>query len=315
MEHLGPKDIERAAAILRTGGLVAFPTETVYGLGASAFDGRAVAKIYEAKGRPSFNPLILHVASLDQAHALAALSETALRLADAFWPGPMTLVCPNPAPEISNLTTAGLGSVALRMPDLKLARDLIAAAGVPLAAPSANRSGKISPTRADHVIADLNGRIDAVLDGGPTTVGLESTILDTTDDKITCLRPGGLALEKVSALLGYEVEIAKPLDPDSPSSPGQLQSHYAPKVAVRLNADSAAEAEFLLGFGTTVEADLNLSRDADLEEAAANLFAHLHDLDHLAHRTGKMGIAVSPIPEMGLGLAINDRLRRAAAPR
>ncbi|MEM9717182.1 MAG: L-threonylcarbamoyladenylate synthase [Pseudomonadota bacterium] len=315
MEQLGPMDIEHAAEILRAGGLVAFPTETVYGLGASAFDGRAVAKIYEAKGRPSFNPLILHVASLDQAQALAALSETALKLVDAFWPGPMTLVCPNPAPEISKLTTAGLDSVALRMPDLKLARDLIAATGVPLAAPSANRSGKISPTRADHVITDLAGRIDAVLDGGPTTVGLESTILDTTGDRITCLRPGGLALEEVSTLLGYEVEIAKPSNPESPSSPGQLRSHYAPKVAVRLNADNATETELLLGFGTSAEADLNLSQDADLEEAAANLFAHLHDLDRLAHQIGKTGIAVSPIPEMGLGLAINDRLRRAAAPR
>lgn len=299
--------ITRAAHLLQTGHLVAFPTETVYGLGADATDDRAVARIFAAKGRPQFNPLIVHVTSLAQAQEIGVFDETALRLAQAFWPGALTLVVPlNPAAGIAPLVSAGLPSIALRLPDHALARDLLTRTARPVAAPSANPSGRISPTSADHVIEGLNGRIEAVLDGGPCPLGLESTIIGTTGAP-TLLRPGGLPVEAIEACLG--VPLARHAPGAVPNAPGQLASHYAPRAALRLNATSARPGEVLLGFGP-VEGDLTLSATGDLTEAAATLFQHLHRLD----QTGKP-IAVAQIPDHGLGRAINDRLHRAAAPR
>ncbi len=298
--------LDRAAAILRAGGLVAFPTETVYGLGADACNGRAVARIFAAKGRPRFNPLIVHLADAQAARALVEWSDAAEALATRFWPGPLTLVLPLlPDSPLSPLVTAGLPSLALRVPAHPLARALLARFGGPVAAPSANPSGRISPTTAAHVAAGLSGRIEAILDGGPCPVGVESTILGLTDTP-RLLRPGGLASEEIAAALG------QPLAPSGPgiSAPGQLASHYAPAAPMRLDATEKLPGERLLGFGAVPRADLNLSPAGDLTEAAANLFAMLHRIDD-----GSTAIAVSPIPETGLGRAINDRLRRAAAPR
>ncbi len=306
-DRLDPDEdgVARAAAALAAGLLVAFPTETVYGLGADARNGRAVAALYAAKGRPSFNPLIVHVADLAQARALAEFDQDALRLAEAFWPGPLTLVLPlRPDAGLSDLVTAGLSGVGLRLPAHPLAVRLLAAAGVPVAAPSANPSGRISPTTADHVLDGLDGRIAAVLDGGACPVGVESTIV-ATGAAPRLLRPGGLPVEAIEACLGVPLE--------GPGigieAPGQMASHYAPRAAVRLNASAARGDELMLGFGG-VEGDLNLSAAGDLAEAAAGLFAALRTLD----QSGRP-IAVAPIPEHGLGRAINDRLRRAAAPR
>ncbi len=300
--------IARAAGLLRQGKLVAFPTETVYGLGANATDGQAVARIYEAKGRPSFNPLIVHVANLEAARELAEFTGEAERLAAAFWPGSLTLVLPVKRDTgLSELVTAGLGSVAVRVPAHDLARQLLSEAGCPVAAPSANPSGRISPSEAAHVLAGLDGRIDAVLDGGACDVGLESTIVGLLPVP-TLLRPGGLPVEAIEACLGYELNMRE--EGEGLTAPGQLSSHYAPRARLRLNAEKAAPGERMLGFGD-VEAELNLSPAGDLVEAAANLFHHLHQLD----LEGDAPVAVSPIPETGLGLAINDRLRRAAAPR
>lgn len=300
--------IARAAAILRAGGLVAFPTETVYGLGADATDADAVAGIFEAKNRPSFNPLIVHVPDLDAARRIAAFDARAERLAGTFWPGPLTLVLPlKPGAPVPPIVTAGQGSVALRIPAHPVAQALLKAAGRPLAAPSANPSGKVSPTTADHVLAGLGGRIDAVLDGGPCEVGLESTIVGLADGA-RLLRPGGLPAEAIEECLG--APLAAPRPAHAPEAPGMLASHYAPAAAVRLDVDRPESGETLLGFGP-VASDLNLSPTGDLREAAANLFAHLRTLDE----RGTARIAVSPIPETGLGRAINDRLRRAAAPR
>jgi L-threonylcarbamoyladenylate synthase len=297
-----------AALILARGGLVAFPTETVYGLGADARNDRAVAGIFAAKGRPRFNPLIVHLPDHAAARAICAFDDRAERLAAAFWPGPMTLVLPlRRDAGISALVTAGLGTVAVRVPAHPVARAVLAAFGGPVAAPSANPSGRISPTTAAHVLASLGGRIDAVLDGGASGIGLESTIIGL-DGPARLLRAGGLPAEAVEACLGEAVVAAA--DPDRPSAPGQLASHYAPRGMVRLNADEAREGEVLLGFGP-VDAALNLSPAGDLTEAAANLFGHLHRLDAM----GAERIAVSPIPDHGLGRAINDRLKRAAAPR
>ncbi|WP_397541845.1 L-threonylcarbamoyladenylate synthase [Roseovarius salis] len=299
--------IARAAEILHAGGLVAFPTETVYGLGADAANGRAVARIFEAKQRPRFNPLIVHVDSAATARQFVEWSEAADRLAAAFWPGPLTLVLPLKAGAgLSPLVTAELPSLAVRVPAHPVARDLLRAFGGPVAAPSANPSGRISPTTAAHVRAGLRGRIEAVIDGGACGVGLESTIIGLTGMP-TLLRPGGLSVEQIETTLGEELAFHAADDPLS--SPGQLASHYAPAAPVRLNADAPREGEVLLGFGP-VDSDLNLSRSGDLAEAAANLFACLHALDARG-----AAIAVSPIPETGLGRAINDRLRRAAAPR
>ena len=304
-----PDGIAEAAEGLRSGALVAFPTETVYGLGADARNGKAVAGIYEAKGRPAFNPLIVHVPSIDMAMRLGRFDETADRLAQAFWPGPLTLVLPlSDEAGLSSLVTAGLGSVALRVPAHPLAQDLLTAADCPVAAPSANPSGRLSPTTADHVLDGLGGRIDAVLDGGPCDVGLESTIIACGPDGPRLLRPGGLPVEALEACLGApipHVEAGGKVE-----APGQLESHYAPGAALRLNADAPRAGERFLGFGP-IGGDLTLSATGDLAEAAANLFGHLRDLDG----GPQSRIAVAPIPDKGLGRAINDRLRRAAAPR
>ncbi len=297
-----------AADILREGGLVAFPTETVYGLGADARNDHAVARIFDAKGRPRFNPLIVHVHDAEMAKLYVEWSDTADRLASAFWPGPMTLVLPLRAGTgLSPLVTAELPTLAVRVPAHPVGQALLRAFNGPVAAPSANPSGRISPTSADHVMAGLEGSIDAVVDGGTCDVGLESTILGLTDAP-TLLRPGGLPHEAVETALGQP--LAQHGDTDAISAPGQLASHYAPGAAVRLNAETRRSGEHLLGFGK-VDCDLNLSEAGDLIEAAANLFGHLHSLDNM----GAEVIAVSPIPDMGLGRAINDRLRRAAAPR
>ncbi|MCU0910224.1 MAG: L-threonylcarbamoyladenylate synthase [Rhodobacteraceae bacterium] len=302
--------VAEAARLIRAGELVAFPTETVYGLGADATDDRAVARVYEAKGRPRFNPLIVHLPDTAAARRLAVLGPEAERLAAAFWPGPLTLVLPlRPEAGIAPLATAGLPTVALRVPAHPLAQALLVAAGRPLAAPSANPSGRVSPTRASHVLDGLGGRIAAVLDGGTCAVGVESTILAFDGGRALLLRPGGLPAEAIEACLGAPL-VSPAADPARPSSPGQLASHYAPGVPLRLNAGAALPGESLLGFGRVEGADLNLSPAGDLVEAAANLFHFLRDLDAQGRP-----IAVSPVPDAGLGRAINDRLRRAAAPR
>ncbi|WP_425084346.1 L-threonylcarbamoyladenylate synthase [Ruegeria profundi] len=302
-----PNGIARAADLLRQGLLVAFPTETVYGLGGDARDGEAVARIYEAKGRPSFNPLIAHVASVEAAQRFVQWSDQAERLANAFWPGPLTLVLPlKPGHGVSSLVTAGLDTLAVRVPAHPTARALLAAVDGPVAAPSANPSGQISPTTATHVHAGLGGRIAAVLDDGPCGVGLESTIVGLTGEP-SLLRPGGVALEKIETVLNTRLHLHKA--GDMLTAPGQLQSHYAPDAPVRLNAETVQGDEVLLGFGPVI-CDMNLSETSSLTEAAANLFAALHSLN----KTGRP-IAISPIPDHGLGAAINDRLRRAAAPR
>ena len=300
--------LPRAAAILRDGGLVAFPTETVYGLGADATNGTAVAGIYAAKGRPAFNPLIVHVPDLAAAEALVVLPSAARDLAQAFWPGALTLVAPlRPGAPVAGLVLAGLPTLAVRVPDHPLARDLLRAVGRPVAAPSANPSGRVSPTTADHVLAGLDGRIDAVLDGGACPVGLESTILGFTPDPVL-LREGGLPREAIEAALGGP--LARDTTPGEVTAPGQLASHYAPRGRLRLDVTDPDPDEILLGFGPSAAA-LNLSPAGDLVEAAAHLFDCLHRLDAM----GAERIAVAPIPDHGLGRAINDRLRRAAAPR
>jgi L-threonylcarbamoyladenylate synthase len=307
------RGLRAAAGILRAGGLVAFPTETVYGLGADARDDRAVAGIFAAKGRPAFNPLIVHVADTAAAAALAALPPPAAALADVFWPGPLTLVLPlRPGAGLAARTTAGLPTVGLRVPAHALARRLIAAFGGPLAAPSANRSGEVSPTTAGHVRDGLGGRIAAVLDGGPCPVGLESTIVGFQDDAPVLLRPGGLPAEDIEAVLGRA--LALPVG-TAITAPGQLRSHYAPRAALRLDATTPLAGEVRIGFGPDDAARLNLSPAGDLGQAAARLFALLREADALAAGLGATGIAVAPVPRTGLGLAINDRLTRAAAPR
>jgi L-threonylcarbamoyladenylate synthase len=310
--------VHRAQAILRSGGLVAFPTETVYGLGADATDPEAVARIYAAKQRPRFNPLIAHVASAKAAGLQGVFDATAEALAEAFWPGPLTLVVPaSAACAVSDLARAGLDSVALRVPAHPLAHSLLEGFGAPVAAPSANCSGRVSPTRAEHVLADLDGRIDAVLDGGPTEVGLESTIVACLGDGPRLLRPGGLPREAIERVVG---RLMAPVTEggSAPRAPGMLASHYAPRAKVRLETAEIRAGEAALLFGSTppgrlaeARASLNLSERSDLLEAAANLFSHLRALD----RSGAPTIAVSPIPDSGLGEAINDRLRRAAADR
>ncbi|MBA1158269.1 L-threonylcarbamoyladenylate synthase [Microvirga mediterraneensis] len=311
--------LARAADILRGGGLVAFPTETVYGLGADATDAEAVAGIYAAKERPSFNPLISHLDSFESARVQGLFDETATRLAQAFWPGPLTLVVPvAPTCTVSDLARAGLDSVGLRVPAHPLAHALLERTGRPVAAPSANRSGRISPTDADHVLGDLDGRIDAVLDGGAAQVGVESTIVSCLDGTPRLLRPGGIPREAIEALIGKKLEMGAETLGASPLAPGMLASHYAPRAQVRLNATGIRPGEAALLFGPggaqgaeTARATLNLSENGDLVEAAAHLFSYLRQLD----ASGAATIAVGPIPETGLGEAINDRLRRAAAER
>ena len=303
--------IARAAALLRAGQLVAFPTETVYGLGADATNGEAVAAIYAAKGRPSFNPLIAHVAAASQADTFCEVPEVARPLIDAFWPGPLTLVLPlREGVPVSGLVTAGLKTLAIRVPAHPVAQALLSAVGGPVAAPSANPSGRISPTRPEHVIAGLGDRVDAIVDGGACTVGVESTIIGFEDGTPVILREGGVSAEALADELGEMPARSDATSTTQPTAPGQLASHYAPKGAVRLNADASRVGEVMLGFGP-VQGDMTLSADGDLAEAAANLFERLHQLDAMdADR-----IAVAPIPDHGLGAAINDRLRRAAAPR
>jgi L-threonylcarbamoyladenylate synthase len=298
--------IAEAARILRGGGLVAFPTETVYGLGADATNGAAVAAIFAAKQRPSFNPLIVHVTGGGEAEKYAHFSPAARALADAFWPGALTLVLPRREDcALSLLVSAGLDSVALRVPAHPVAARLIAEAAVPVAAPSANPSGSVSPTTAAHVEEGLGGRVDFILDGGAAPLGIESTVVGFADGAPILLRPGAVTREEIEAVTG-------PLGTAASGviiAPGQMESHYAPHAALRLEAREAKAGEVLLGFGPVTGAKLNLSLRGDLREAAANLFAMLRALD------GGEPIAVSPIPESGLGEAINDRLRRAAAPR
>lgn len=309
-EHLSAsaQDLSRAADLLARGVLVAFPTETVYGLGADAGNDRAVARIFEAKGRPRFNPLIVHLADLAEIKALVKWNHLADRVAEAFWPGPLTLVLPlRDGAPVSKLVTAGLDTLAVRMPAAPVAQALLREIGGPVAAPSANVSGQISPTRAAHVLDGLSDRIGAVVDGGPCTVGVESTILGLAGPP-TLLRPGGVPVDDLAEVL--KTRIATRRETDNISAPGQTRSHYAPRARVRLNAVDFEEGEARLGFGDA-ECDLNLSETEDLTEAAANLFEYLHRLDALGARI----IAVSPIPHFGLGVAINDRLSRAAADR
>jgi L-threonylcarbamoyladenylate synthase len=300
--------IERAAAILRDGGLVAFPTETVYGLGADATNGKAVAAIFAAKQRPQFNPLIVHVKDRAEAEALVEFTPRARALAEAFWPGALTLVLPRRSDcPLSLLVSAGLDTVALRVPSHPVAKALIAAAGKPIAAPSANVSGHVSPTTTAHVAEELGDKVDFILDGGPTTIGIESTVIGFEGDTPVLLRPGGVARDAIERLAG---PLAAPSNATI-QSPGQLESHYAPRAKLRLNANDIRPGEALLAFGPhDFGAALNLSAAGDLMEAAANLFAMLRTLDKTAD-----AIAVMPIPDEGLGEAINDRLMRAAAPR
>ena len=304
--------IAQAARLLAGGDLVAFPTETVYGLGADATSDRAVAGIYAAKGRPSFNPLIVHVADLAQAETLADLDDRARALAQRFWPGPLTLVVRRRRGSAASLlVSAGMDSLAIRCPDHPVALALIRASGIPLAAPSANVSGSISPTTAHHVAQSLGSRVAMILDGGPCRVGIESSVLDLCHPVATVLRPGGITREALALALCQPVALPDS-DDSAPRSPGQLASHYAPSLPVRLNAHAVRPGEALLAFGPGhPAATLNLSPSGDLEEAAANLFAMLRGLDEPCHS----GIAVTPIPMRGLGIAINDRLTRAAAPR
>jgi L-threonylcarbamoyladenylate synthase len=309
-----PEAIERAARLLRAGELVAFPTETVYGLGGDATDEAAVAHIFAAKGRPHFNPLIVHVPGLAEAEALALFDERARIAARRFWPGPLSLVLPRRAEcGLSLLASAGLDSVALRVPAHPVAQALLRTAGRPLAAPSANRSGRVSPTTAQHVLDELGDSVGLILDGGACPVGIESTVLDLTGAVPALLRPGGITLEQLAEIFG-QIEIPAAGD-RWPRAPGRLPSHYAPGLPVRLDAANARPGEALLAFGAEVPPGfaevLFLSRSGDLAEAAANLFAMLRRLD----RPEFAGIAVMPILERGLGRAINDRLRRAAAPR
>jgi L-threonylcarbamoyladenylate synthase len=310
-----PDGLARAAALLRAGGLVAFPTETVYGLGGDARNDRAVAAIFAAKGRPSFNPLIVHVPDLAAAQRIAQFDARAVALAERFWPGPLTLVLPlRDGAGISPLVTAGLATVALRVPAHPVAQGLLRAFGGPLAAPSANPSGKVSPTQAGHVLAGLAGRIAAVVDGGACAVGVESTILGLDmgrDGPPALLRPGGVTVEALEAALGTAPVIGG--SETRPNAPGQLASHYAPGAAVRLEVTRPEASEVWVGFGPCPGATLTLSESGDLVEAAARLFHILRQADEVAGEGGR--IAFAPIPDQGLGRAINDRLRRAAAPR
>lgn len=318
-----PENIARAAELLRGGDLVAFPTETVYGLGANATDGKAIAKIYEAKGRPSFNPLISHGSSLDMLLTEAEFDDRALSLADKFWPGPLTMILPrSQTGKISDLACAGLSTIALRIPAHKIALELISAAGIPIAAPSANASGTLSPTAPHHVLSSLGGKVPIILAGGVTQYGLESTVVDLSGQDVVIVRAGAITAEDIAdcldCLVTYELEAT-----DKPRSPGQLLRHYAPNKPLRLRAVDIEQGEALLAFGSTKfmgirgggkasdmpsDIKMNLSEAGDLLEAAANLFSYLRILD----ASNANQIAVMDIPNIGIGIAINDRLKRAA---
>ena len=314
------KDIAAAAKLIESGALVAMPTETVYGLAGDATNAEAIARIYETKQRPQFNPLIAHVSGIEMARSIAHVPALAEKLCDAFWPGPLTLVlertehCP-----VASLASAGLSSIAIRAPRHPMARQLIEAVVRPLVAPSANPSGTISPTRASHVVKSFEKGVAMILDGGPCAIGVESTIIKIADDTITMLRPGGVSLEALEETV--QTPILVPTDQQTIEAPGMLESHYAPRATLRLNVREPADDEAYLAFGpaeTGIRAHkqcLNLSPAGDLREAAANLFAHLHALDAICTKYGLSGIAAATIPNDGLGLAINDRLSRAAAPR
>lgn len=306
--------VAEASRLLAEGQTVALPTETVYGLAADARNGEAVARIYAAKGRPSFNPLIVHLPDLASAERYGVFSDEARRLADTFWPGALTLVVPlRPDAGIASITTAGLDTIGLRVPVHPVAQDILRSFGGPLAMPSANASGRISPTTAAHVLdteGGLNGRIAAVVDGGACSVGVESTIVGWREGRAVLLRPGGIPAEAIEAALGAPLDHLGEAAPAAPDSPGQLSSHYAPAASVRLEATEPREGETWIGFGHDQPAALNLSPNGDLVEAAARLFDILHQADRLG-----LPIAVAPVPRHGLGLAINDRLARAAAPR
>jgi len=308
-----PAAIEAAACCLAAGGLVAFPTETVYGLGAAAGNGAAIARLYTAKGRPRFNPLIAHVADVAAARRCGRFDSAAEQLAAAFWPGPLTLVLSKQADcGVAHLALAGLDSVAVRVPAHPVALALLAAFKEPVVAPSANRSGHVSPTSAVHVLADLRGRIELVLDGGNCPIGVESTVVACVGAP-RLLRPGGLPRDEIERVIGRALDIAPTAD-EKPLAPGMLPSHYAPKARLRLNASEAEPGEALLAFGAAPASDaltLNLSPRGDLIEAATNLFSHLRALD----ASGAKTVAVMRVPRKGLGEAINDRLARAAAPR
>ena len=296
----GDEAIVEAAQLIRAGEPVAVPTETVYGLAADATNGEAVARIYEVKGRPSFNPLIVHVSDMDRARQIADLGPALLALAKQHWPGPLTIVAPlKPDSAIAPLVTAGLSTIAIRVPQHRAIRALLADVGRPLAAPSANASGSISPTRAEHVLKSLGGRIAMVIDDGPCPGGIESTIVTEREGKIVILRRGPIEIAGAELAAG-----------DAVQAPGQLASHYAPSKALRLDARTAGDDEYLIGFGE-ISGEASLSASGDLVEAASRLF----DLLHRADTSSKSKIAVAPVPEQRLGLAINDRLRRAAAPR
>jgi L-threonylcarbamoyladenylate synthase len=305
--------VAEAAALIRQGELVAFPTETVYGLGADAGNNDAVAAVFAVKDRPTFNPLIVHVAGIASAERLVAFDERARRLAAAFWPGPLTLVLPRRSnAPLSLLVSAGLDTVAVRAPSHPVAQALLAACRRPVAAPSANRSGAVSPTTARHVAESFGDGVAMILDGGPCSVGIESTVLDLTGARPTLLRHGGTPAEAIEALIG---PIALPgentsLGQSAPRSPGMLRRHYAPRLPLRLDVAASRWGEALLAFGPAEHATLNLSPSGDLREAAANLFAMLRELDQGPYS----GIAVMPVPDRDLGRAINDRLRRAATP-
>lgn len=295
---LSDRVIDDAARLVGAGHPVAVPTETVYGLAADATSASAVAAIFAAKGRPSFNPLIVHVATLEQARTIGTFSATALALANRHWPGPLTIVVPlRTDAGIAPNAVAGLSTIAIRIPSHRAMRALLLATGLPLAAPSANASGTISPTSADHVLRTLDGKIPMVIDDGPTTGGIESTIVKVDGSTVTLMRHGPLLIEDAVAKSDGRIE-----------APGQMTAHYAPSKPLRLNASSVAGDEWHVGFGS-IGGTINLSADGDLDEAAANLFAALHAAD----QSTALRIAVAPIPDVGLGLAINDRLRRAAA--
>ena len=301
-------DLSKASELIKSGGTLAFPTETVYGLGADATNKLAVAKIFRAKGRPSFNPLIIHCFSIEQIQKFAKWSSEAQTVADKFWPGPLTMVLPLlPSNQISSLALAGLQTVAVRMPDHSVAQSILQLANTPIAAPSANPSGAVSATKAEHVISRLNGKIEGIISGYSSKIGLESTIISFLPEP-SILRFGAIHETDISELLGLDLK--KKRKDEKISAPGQLSSHYAPKGSIRLNSKVFKKNEVSLGFGKIL-CDLNLSREANLAEAAANLFDYLHRLDEM----GAEKIAVSPIPEEGIGIAINDRLRRAAAPK
>ena len=302
------QNIDKAAEVIKKGGLVAFPTETVYGLGANVYDANAVSKIFAAKQRPKFDPLISHIADIDILHTYAKADERVFALAERFWPGPLTFVLNRVEENPSlDLACSGLRTLTVRMPNHQVALDLIRASGVPIVAPSANKYQSISPTTAQHVADGLGDRVDMILDGGACKVGVESTIIDLTGNNVVMLRAGGTAKEDIEEFLGEKILINEG-NPDLPTAPGQLLRHYAPKNILRINADKPEKDEYFIGFGK-IDGDINLSPSGNLTEAAANLFAYLRLADEKA---GSGKIAMAPIPLNGLGLAINDRIKRAS---